>query len=89
MVTIQRVRLPGLGVAAVLLGVSLGTYAARRLTVSQKLGNRVLDVLDLDEPLSTPPIKPADQARRSSPPIKPADQARRSSPPIKPADRAR
>ena len=63
MATIQRLRLPGLGVAAVLLGVSLGTYAARRLKVSQKLGNRVLDVLDLDEPLSTAPIKPADQAR--------------------------
>jgi hypothetical protein len=62
MATIQRSRIPGFGVAAVLLGVSLGTYAAHRLKVSQKLGNRVLNVLDLDEPLSTAPTKPADPA---------------------------
>jgi hypothetical protein len=62
MATIHRLRIPGFGVAAALLGVSLGTYAARRLKVSQKLGNRVLNVLDLDEPLSTAPTKPADPA---------------------------
>jgi hypothetical protein len=39
------------GVCAALVGVTLGTYAASRLRVSRQLGNRVLDVLDLDEPL--------------------------------------
>jgi hypothetical protein len=41
----------GRGVCAALVGVTLGTYAASRLRVSRQLGNRVLDVLDLDEPL--------------------------------------
>src|SRR5882757_1283237 len=66
MATVQRSRIPGFGVAAVLLGVSLGTYAAHRLRVSQKLGNRVLNVLDLDEPLSSAPTNAAYRAPRDA-----------------------
>jgi hypothetical protein len=35
-----------------LLGATLCTYAVGRLDVTRKFGNRVLDVLDLDEPLT-------------------------------------
>ena len=51
MAVISRSRMVGRGVCAALVGVTLGTYAASRLRVSRQLGNRVLDVLDLDEPL--------------------------------------
>ena len=51
MAVISRSRMVGRGVCAALLVVTLGTYAASRLRVSRQLGNRVLDVLDLDEPL--------------------------------------
>jgi hypothetical protein len=49
MAAVSRTRMLGRGMCAALVGVTLGTYAASR--VSRQLGNRVLDVLDLDEPL--------------------------------------
>ena len=48
---------PAPGVYAAVLGATLCTYAVGRLDVSRKFGNRVLDALDLDEPL--PPTHPA------------------------------
>jgi hypothetical protein len=51
MAVVSRSRMVGRGVCAALVGVTLGTYAASRLRLSRQLGNRVLDVLDLDEPL--------------------------------------
>jgi hypothetical protein len=47
---VSRFRTTARGACAALVGVTLGTYAASRLRVSRQLGNRVLDVLDLDEP---------------------------------------
>lgn len=43
---------PAPGVYAAVLGATLCTYAVGRLDVSRKFGNRVLDALDLDEPLT-------------------------------------
>lgn len=57
MAATRRFRRPGPGVYAALLGATLCTYAVGRLDVTRKLGNRVLDALDLDEPLT--PAQPA------------------------------
>ena len=57
MAATRRFRRPGPGVYAALLGATLCTYAVGRLNVTRKLGNRVLDALDLDEPLT--PARPA------------------------------
>ena len=54
MAATRRFRRPGPGVYAALLGATLCTYAVGRLNVTRKLGNRVLDALDLDEPLTQP-----------------------------------
>jgi hypothetical protein len=54
MAATRRFRRPGPGVYAALLGATLCTYAVGRLNVTRKLGNRVLDALDLDEPLTPP-----------------------------------
>jgi len=52
MAATRRFRRPGPGVYAALLGATLCTYAVGRMDVTRKFGNRVLDVLDLDEPLT-------------------------------------
>jgi hypothetical protein len=52
MAATRRSRRPGPGVYVALLGATLCTYAVGRLDVTRKFGNRVLDVLDLDEPLT-------------------------------------
>ena len=62
MAATRRFRRPGPGVYAALLGATLCTYAVGRLNVTRKLGNRVLDALDLDEPLT--PARPAAERPR-------------------------
>lgn len=52
MAATRRFRRPGPGVYVAVLGATLCTYAVGRMDVTRKFGNRVLDVLDLDEPLT-------------------------------------
>ncbi|HEX4246645.1 MAG TPA: hypothetical protein VH008_02170 [Pseudonocardia sp.] len=59
MAATRRFRRARAGVYVALLGATLCTYAVGRTDVSRKFGNHVLDMLDLDEPLS--PARPSVQ----------------------------
>ena len=74
MATTRRFRRPGPGLYAVLLGATLCTYAVGRMDVTRKFGNRVLDVLDLDEPLRRVEPDPRPDHRGSSPSSTTTDQ---------------